>query len=36
MAKEMEKIAGCQTRGLNPHRLAVICATDKKTDKVNC
>jgi hypothetical protein len=33
MAKEMEKIAGCQTRVLNPHRLAVIYATDKKTDR---
>jgi transposase len=33
MAKEMEKIAGCQVRVLNPRRLAVIYATDKKTDK---
>jgi hypothetical protein len=33
MAKEMEKIAGCQVRVLNPHRLAVIYATDRKTDK---
>jgi hypothetical protein len=33
MAKEMEKIAGCQVRVLNPHRLAVIYATDKKTDR---
>jgi hypothetical protein len=33
MAKEMEKIAGCQERVLNPHNLAVIYATDKKTDK---
>jgi hypothetical protein len=32
-AKEMEKIAGCQVRVLNPHRLAVIYATDKKTGK---
>jgi hypothetical protein len=30
MAKEMEKIAGCQARVLNPHRLAVIYATDKE------
>jgi hypothetical protein len=33
MAKEMKKIAGCQVRVLNSHRLAVIYATDKKTDK---
>jgi transposase len=33
MAKEMEKIVGCQARVLNPYRLAVIYATDKKTDK---
>jgi hypothetical protein len=33
MAKEMEKAVGCQVRVLNPHRLAIIYATDKKTDK---
>jgi transposase len=33
MAKEMEKIAGCRAKVLNPHRLAVIYATDRKTDK---
>jgi hypothetical protein len=30
MAKEMEKIAGCRAKVLNPHRLAVIYATDKE------
>jgi transposase len=33
MAKELEKVVGCQVRVLNPHRLAIIYATDKKTDK---
>jgi hypothetical protein len=30
MAKEIEKAAGCAVRVLNPHRLAIICATDKE------
>jgi transposase len=33
IAKELEKAVGCRVRVLNPHRLAVIYATDKKTDK---
>jgi hypothetical protein len=33
MAKEREKIVGCQARVLNPYRLTVIYATNKKTDK---
>jgi transposase len=33
MAKETGKAVGCQVRVLNPHRLAIIYATDKKTDK---
>jgi transposase len=33
MAKELGKAVGCQVRVLNPHRLAIIYATDKKTDK---
>jgi transposase len=33
LAKEMGKTAGCRVRVLNPHRLAIIYATDKKTDK---
>jgi transposase len=33
MAKELEKAVGCQVRVLNPSHLAVIYATDKKTDK---
>jgi transposase len=33
MAKELEKVVGCQVRVLNSHRLAIIYATDKKTDK---
>jgi transposase len=33
VAKELELAVGCQARVLNPHRLAVIYATDKKTDK---
>jgi transposase len=33
MAKEMGKAVGCQVRVLNPSHLAVIYATDKKTDK---
>jgi transposase len=32
MAKELEKTVGCAVRVLNPSRLAVIYATDKKTD----
>ena len=31
MAKEMEKVVGCQVRVLNPHHLPIIYATDKKT-----
>jgi transposase len=33
VAKELELAVGCQVRVLNPHRLAIIYATDKKTDK---
>jgi transposase len=33
MAKELEKAVGCRVRVLNPGRLAIIYATDKKTDK---
>ncbi|MDR1248250.1 MAG: IS110 family transposase [Treponema sp.] len=33
LAKELEKAVGCQIRVLNPSRLAIIYATDKKTDK---
>jgi hypothetical protein len=33
MAKELGKVVGCSVRALNPHRLAIIYATDKKTDK---
>jgi transposase len=33
MAKEIAKVVGCRVRVLNPHRLAIIYATDKKTDK---
>jgi hypothetical protein len=33
MAKEIEKGVGCTVRVLNPSRLAIIYATDKKTDK---
>ena len=33
MAKEMEAAVGCQVYVLNPHRLAVIYASMKKTDK---
>jgi transposase len=30
MAKEIEKVVGCRVRVLNPHRLAIIYATDKE------
>jgi transposase len=33
MAKEMEKVVGCQIRVLNPYHLPIIYETDKKTDK---
>jgi transposase len=33
MAKELEKVVGCQVRVLNAHHLPIIYATDKKTDK---
>ena len=33
IAKELEKAVGCRTVVLNPSRLAVIYASDKKTDK---
>jgi transposase len=33
VAKELELAVGCPVRVLNPHRLAIIYATDKKTDK---
>jgi transposase len=35
MAKELEKVVGCSVRVLNPHRLAIIYATDRKTDKAD-
>jgi transposase len=33
IAKELERTVGCQVRVLNPRHLAIIYATDKKTDK---
>jgi transposase len=33
MAKELEKVVGCQVRVLNAHHLPIIYGTDKKTDK---
>jgi hypothetical protein len=29
----LEQAVGCTVRVLNPHRLAIIYASDKKTDK---